>query len=312
MSALFFARFAKRKRQVAEEMLAKAHKVKRMDGAAIVTAAAILCASAAWAQAPHWGGAAAFQFARGQGGRMQTARPGNESRSPMQGEGRPQASAPRRPGSGYPSTAPRPAYPGSGYPGSGYPGSGYPRPAYPGSPYPGRAYPGTPYGGAPYGGPNPSRPAYSGYGPTPSQPSHLGVWLNQHRNLPVQEQERVLRGDPSFRRLPTGEQQRVIQQLHEVDRLPEPQQQRRLGRAEMIERLSPQQRMQIDLSARRWAALPPDRQAIVKRAFQDLRRVPLDQRQTVLSSSRYQGVFTPEERGIISDLLRVEPYQPAQ
>jgi hypothetical protein len=122
----------------------------------------------------------------------------------------------------------------------------------------------------------------------------------------------VLRGDPSFRRLPTGEQQRVIQQLHEVDRLPEPQQQRRLGRAEMIERLSPQQRMQIDLSARRWAALPPDRQAIVKRAFQDLRRVPLDQRQTVLSSSRYQGVFTPEERGIISDLLRVEPYQPAQ
>jgi hypothetical protein len=122
----------------------------------------------------------------------------------------------------------------------------------------------------------------------------------------------VLRGDPSFHRLPATEQQRVIQQLHEVDRLPEPEQQRRLGRAEMIERLSPQERMQINLSARRWAALPPDRQAIVKRAFQDLRRVPLEQRQTVLDSSRYQGVFSPEERGILSDLLRVEPYQPAR
>jgi hypothetical protein len=122
----------------------------------------------------------------------------------------------------------------------------------------------------------------------------------------------VLRGDSSFRRLPAAEQQRVIQQLHEVDRLPEPEQQRRLGRTEMIERLSPQQRTQVDLSARRWATLPPDRQSMVKRAFQDLRRVPLDQRQTVLNSNRYQGVFSPEERGILSNFLRVEPYQPAR
>ncbi len=35
-------------------------------------------------------------------------------------------------------------------------------------------------------------------------------------------------------------------------------------------------------------ALPPDRQAMVKRAFQDLRSVPLDQRATVLNSARYQ------------------------
>ena len=41
-------------------------------------------------------------------------------------------------------------------------------------------------------------------------PGHLGDWLNQHRNLPVQEQERMLRGDPSFRRLPPAEQQRVV------------------------------------------------------------------------------------------------------
>jgi len=30
----------------------------------------------------------------------------------------------------------------------------------------------------------------------------------------------------------------------------------------------------------------------------------------VLNSARYQGVFTVEERGILTDLLRVEPYQP--
>jgi len=56
--------------------------------------------------------------------------------------------------------------------------------------------------------------------------------------------------------------------------------------------------------------LPPDRQALMRNAFRDLRAVPLDQRQTVLNSSRYQGVFTPDERGILGDVLRAEPYQP--
>ena len=37
-----------------------------------------------------------------------------------------------------------------------------------------------------------------------------------------------------------------------------------------------------------------------------------DQRQTVLNSSCYQGAFTPDERGILSDFLRVEPYEPAR
>jgi hypothetical protein len=122
----------------------------------------------------------------------------------------------------------------------------------------------------------------------------------------------MLRGDPSFRRLNPADQQRLIQQLHQVDQMPEEQRQRRLARAEMIERLSPQERMRINLSARRWAYLPPVRQALMKNAFQDLRAVPLDQRPIMLNSGRYQGVFTPEERGILTDMLRVEPYEPAR
>jgi hypothetical protein len=155
------------------------------------------------------------------------------------------------------------------------------------------------------------RPAYPGYAhPADLPPGHLGDWLNQHRNLPVQEQERMLRNDPSFHRLPPADQQRVVQQLHQVNQLTEEQRQRRLARAEIIEHLSPQDRMRVNLSARRWVKLPPERQTLMKNAFRDLRAVPLDQRQTVLNSARYQGVFSPEERGILSDMLRVEPYQP--
>jgi len=122
----------------------------------------------------------------------------------------------------------------------------------------------------------------------------------------------MLRADPNFRRLPAAEQQRVVQQLHQVDGLTEEQRQRRLARAEIIEHLSPQERMRINLSARRWAELPVDRQAQMKTAFRDLRGVPVDQRQTELNSARYRGLFTPEERGILSDMLRVEPFQPAR
>jgi hypothetical protein len=77
----------------------------------------------------------------------------------------------------------------------------------------------------------------------------------------------------------------------------------------MIEHLSPQDRMRVNLSSRRFAALPADRQAMMKNAFRDLRSVPPEQRQTVIDSARYQGAFTPDERGILSDMLRVEPYQ---
>jgi hypothetical protein len=118
----------------------------------------------------------------------------------------------------------------------------------------------------------------------------------------------MLRNDPSFRRLAPRDQQRLTQQLRSVDQMPEQQRERRLERNEMLERLSPQDRMSITRSGQQWAALPQDRQMMMRRAFQDLRGVPPDQRQTVLNSARYQGTFSPEERGILSDFLRVEPY----
>ena len=94
--------------------------------------------------------------------------------------------------------------------------------------------------------------------------------------------------------------------------MPDQQRQLRLARNENLERLSPEERMRVNASSRRWASLPPDRQELMRNAFRDLRAVPLDQRQMVLDSSRYQGVFSPDERGILGDMLRVEPYQPAR
>ena len=78
----------------------------------------------------------------------------------------------------------------------------------------------------------------------------------------------------------------------------------------MLERMSPQEQMQVRQAGRRLhgaAARSPD---MVKRAFQDLRSVPPDQRGTVLNSARYQSQFSPDERDILGNLLRAEPYEP--
>lgn len=145
-----------------------------------------------------------------------------------------------------------------------------------------------------------------------ARPGHLGSWLNQNRGIPLQQQEKILRKDPSFNRLPQATQQRLVQQLHQVDQMPEAQRERRLARAENLERMTPQERAQVQEAGRRWTQLPTDRQTAMRSAFRDLRGVPPDQRQTVLNSGQYQRAFSPEERGILSKMLSVEPYEPPQ
>ena len=194
---------------------------------------------------------------------------------------------------------------------SGYNGSAMGSPAQRQTPMPqpnsgGPGAQGMQYRGQGYARPGNSGNAAPGYSP----PGHLGSWLNQHRGVPVQQQEQMLRSDPSFNRLPQATQQRLVQQLHQVDQMPAAQRDRRLARAENLERMSPQQRSQVSNAARRWNTLPADRQAMMGNAFRDLRGVPPDQRQTVLNSDRYQHAFSPEERGILSNMLSVEPYEP--
>ena len=213
---------------------------------------------------------APLAFAHQHGGSAPHAQPQSHPQS------RPQQSPPRS--GGYMPARPQPGYGPGGAP--GYSGA---RPPYNGSPYSVR--------------------------PNPQAPGHLPQWMAQHQNLPVGQQERLLRQEPGFNRLSPGEQQRQIQQLHQLNQMPQAQRDRRLARAEAIERLSPEERSQVRDSFSRLATLPPDRQGMVRHAFQDLRGVPVDQREIMLNSARYNATFTPQERGILSNLLRVEPYE---
>jgi len=158
-----------------------------------------------------------------------------------------------------------------------------------------------------------ARPAYGGtpyaVRPNTQAAGHLPQWMAQHHNLPLDQQEHLLRQEPGFNRLSPGEQQRAVQQLHQLNQMPDAQRQRRLAWAENLERLSPAERMQVNQASHQLSAMPADRQAMVRHAFQDLRGVPIDQRQTILSSARYSATFSPEERNVLSNLLRVETYE---
>ena len=162
----------------------------RMSRAALAAVAvAALCLPVSWARGQHGSAPRSSPAARASAPRPQAPKP--QQARPQNPVGRPGSPTPGSPTQGRPPVgAPSGARPG--YPTPGYPGQANQRPPYPG--YPGGAYAGRGY-------------------PGNYPPGHLGDWLNQHRNLPVQDQERMLRSDPGFNRLPAQEQQRLVNRL---------------------------------------------------------------------------------------------------
>ncbi len=269
---------------------------------ALAAASLALCLPMAWGRGQHGAQQHAAPGARPhyQAPRAQNVRPQQGYQQRQYGSAMPQA--PRPSGQGTAGSWGQRAAPQSGFQGGAgqamqYRGQGY-----------------APRSAGPANGGSNFRAPYNGSGASSSyaRPGHLGSWLNQHRDLPLQQQEQLLRKDPSFNRLPQNTQQRLMQQLHNVEQMPQAQRDRRLARTENLERLSPQQRAQVQEAGRQWTQLPADRQTAMRNAFRNLRSVPPDQRSMVLDSGQYQRAFSPEERGILSKMLSVEPYQTPQ
>ncbi len=146
-------------------------------------------------------------------------------------------------------------------------------------------------------------------GPNPRQ-EHLSAWLNRHQNLTPADQQKALEQEPGFSKLPIQTQQRMQERLRQLNAMSPEQRQRRLQDVETMERLTPQQRTQVAAATHDWGALPQDRRRMVGRAFRDLRDMPPGQRQEMLNSQRYRSEFSAQERGVLRNLLNVEPYLP--
>lgn len=168
----------------------------------------------------------------------------------------------------------------------------------------------------------PSRPAPSP-GPHNQAPArqperHVGDWLRQHKDLPPGEQERALQNDPHFRSLPPAQQRELRQKLRYFASLPPAEQQHVL---QLLDRMQERKKKFGDLPPplqqralwvhNQMLQLPPDRRLMVKNEIHDLRAMPPEQRQQRIDSDRDKGMFSPHERDILREVIRL-PLAPAQ
>jgi hypothetical protein len=143
----------------------------------------------------------------------------------------------------------------------------------------------------------------------PPSGQHLGEWLQKNQGLSSDEQVKKLQQEQGFNKLTPQQQQSATNRLRQLNQMPPDQRQRVLDRVENMERLSPQQQEQVRGSARQLGQMPPDRQQAVKDAIRNLRNVPPGLRQSELNS-KYGSQLSPEERGVVGNLLSVESYHP--
>lgn len=145
----------------------------------------------------------------------------------------------------------------------------------------------------------------------PAQRGHAGDWLRRYKDLPPAEQERELQRDPGFRRLPSAQQQLLRQRLQHFSGLPPQEQLRMLNRMETWEHLTPGQKQQAREIFGQIRQLPPARQRMVNTAIHDLRGMPPEQREKVIDSERFKGMFSDQERDMMRGATRL-PLAPAE
>jgi hypothetical protein len=144
----------------------------------------------------------------------------------------------------------------------------------------------------------------------PTRDGHLQDWINAHSNLTEEQKEQALRQDPGFKQYPPATQQGIIQRMRELNSMTPEQQQARTNSIETMERLSPQQRQQFSRALIAIGAMPEERQRLVRKAFRDLRDIPVEQRPAILNSEQFRSQFNDHERQVLNSLLVVAPYLP--
>jgi hypothetical protein len=131
--------------------------------------------------------------------------------------------------------------------------------------------------------------------------------MEQHRNLPLAQQQRALEDEPGFHGLPAQEQMQLHQRLTQLNNMPPEQRQKVIARTEAMESLPPAQRQQIRNAMAQLGSLPEDRRNAVSRAFHAAVAMPEQQRQAWLNSPQIRSQFNENERDTLGHLLAVQP-----
>ena len=155
-----------------------------------------------------------------------------------------------------------------------------------------------------------AQPGFAANHPGQNQ-QHLAQWMDSHRNLPLDQQQRALEREPGFHDLNPQAQQRMREHLSQLNSMSPEQRQKTLARTEAMERLEPAQRQQVRGALAAVGAIPnPDRRRAVAHAFYQLRDLPPAQRDAYMNSPQFRAQFNDQERGAITGLFGIAPIWP--
>ena len=137
----------------------------------------------------------------------------------------------------------------------------------------------------------------------------MGDWLEAHKDLPLDQQLRLLENDPGFKKLPADRQQALRDRLKKFNSLTPAQRDQALKRMEFLAKLTPQQRQELRDANQQLKVLPPERQVAVHTALRHLRQMPPEERQQVIQSDRFRSTFSDQEQKLISQLAELNPQE---
>ncbi len=135
----------------------------------------------------------------------------------------------------------------------------------------------------------------------------MGDWLQAHKDLPLDQQIKLLESEPGFKKLPADRQAALRERLKKFNSLPPDKRDQALQRMEFLAKLTPQQRQQLRSANEELKGLPPERQVAVHTALRHLRQMPPAERQQVIQSDRFRSTFSDQEQKLISQLAEMSP-----
>lgn len=135
----------------------------------------------------------------------------------------------------------------------------------------------------------------------------MGDWLQEHKDLPLDQQLKLLENDPKFKKLPPDRQNALRERLKKFNSLPPDKRDQALQRMEFLSKLTSQQRQQLRSANEQLKGLPPERQVAIHTALRHLRQMPPAERQQVIQSDRFRSTFSDQEQKLISQLAEMSP-----
>ena len=135
----------------------------------------------------------------------------------------------------------------------------------------------------------------------------MGDWLQAHKDLPLDQQIKILESQPSFKKLPPDRQAALRERLKKFNSLTPDKREQALQRMEFLSKLTSQQRQELRSANEQLKGLPADRQVAVHTALRHLRQMPPAERQQVIQSDRFRSTFSDQEQKLISQLVEMSP-----